>query len=110
MNITFATKKLEKLANDLKKCQKELGKSAAERYNLRLSDLRAADTLEDVRNLAGRYHELTGNRKGQWACDLEHPYRLIFRPHEDPIPQNADGKYLWVEILGVEIVEITDYY
>ena len=35
---------------------------------------------------------------------------LIFRPHEDPISQNADGKYLWVEILGVEIVEITDYH
>lgn len=40
MNITFATKKLEKLANDLKKCLKELGKSAAERYNLRLSETR----------------------------------------------------------------------
>ena len=35
---------------------------------------------------------------------------LIFRPHEDPIPQHAVGKYLWVEILGVEIVEITDYH
>lgn len=110
MNITFATKNLEKLANDFKKCQKKLGKNCAELYNLRLSDLLDADTLEDVRELPGHYHELTGNRKGQWACSLEQPYRLIFRPHEDPIPQNADGKYLWVEILGVEIVEITDYH
>ncbi len=92
MNITFSTKRLEKLANDAKKCQKELGKTGAERYLLRLSDLHIAVSLEDVRYLPGRYHELSGNRKGQWACDLEHPYRLIFRPHEDPIPQNEDGK------------------
>lgn len=110
MKITFATKKLEKLANDFKKCQKELGKNCAELYTTRLSDLLTADTLEDVRHLPGRYHELTGNRKGQWACSLEQPYRLIFRPHEDPIPQNTDGKYLWVEILGVEIIEIIDYH
>ena len=34
----------------------------------------------------GHYHELTGDRKGEWACDLDQPYRLIFEPHEKPIP------------------------
>ena len=70
----------------------------------------AAETLEEVRNLPGRYHELTGNRKGQWACDLDHPYRLIFVPHEDPIPTNPDGQYIWIEIKGVEIIDIGNYH
>lgn len=76
----------------------------------RLSDLDAALTLEDVRYLPGHYHELVENRKGQWACDLDQPYRLIFKPHEDPIPTDVNGKYIWIEIKGVEIIEIINYH
>jgi proteic killer suppression protein len=76
----------------------------------RLGDLYDALTLEDVRNLPGNYHELTGDRKGEWACDLDQPYRLIFQPHEDPIPTDENGRYIWLEITAVEIVEITNYH
>ena len=110
MNITFENKKLEKLANDDRKMKAELGKLRAERYKQRLSDLHSASTLEDVRNLPGNYHELKENRKGQWACDLDQPYRLIFEPHENPIPTDTSGNYIWIKILGVEIIEITNYH
>jgi proteic killer suppression protein len=110
VKITFLNKKLEKQANDFKKCQKEMGTIRAKLYNKRLGDLRNAITLEDVRNLPGRYHELMGDRKGQWACDLDHPYRLVFEPHENPIPTNESGNFIWLEIKGVEIIEITDYH
>jgi proteic killer suppression protein len=110
MNISFATKKLEKIANSDREAVKKLGNRCALLFKTRLDDLKAATTLEDARHLPGRYHELKGDRKGQWACDLEHPYRLIFEPHEDPIPTNKDGQYLWLEIKGVEITEITDYH
>ncbi len=110
MDITFDDNELEKLANDFKKCQKEMGPSRAKLYNKRLGDLRNALTLEDVRHLPGHYHELTGDRKGQWACDLGQPYRLVFEPHEQPIPTDEDGKYIWFEIKGVEIIEITNYH
>ena len=78
MEITFDDNKLEKLANNYKKCQKVMGQQRARLYNIRLGDLTKAKTLEDVRNLPGKYHELKENRKGQWACDLDQPYRLIF--------------------------------
>lgn len=110
MNITFTSKKLEKLANNDRLLLKEYGKIMASKISLRLSQLRDADTLEDVRHLPGRFHELVEDRKGQWACDLEHPYRLIFEPHEQPIPTDAHGYYSWIEIKGVEIIEITDYH
>lgn len=110
MEISFKTKKLEKLANDDKKRQRELGALRAELYGRRLDDLRTATTLEDVRFLPGHYHELLGDRKGEWACDLDQPYRLIFVPHENPIPTDGNGKYLWIEIRGVEITEITNYH
>jgi len=110
VEITFDDNKLEKLANDYRKCQKVMGLQRAKLYNIRLGDLAKAETLEDVRNLPGKYHELKENRKGQWACDLDQPYRLIFEPHEHPIPTDAAGKYIWFEIKGVEIIEIIDYH
>ena len=110
MEITFTDKKLEKLANDDRKMLKELGKIRATVLRRRLTQLEVAATLEDVRNLPGNYHELTGYRKGQWACDLDQPYRLIFTSQERPIPTDEAGKYIWLQILGVEVIEIVDYH
>ena len=79
-------------------------------YDICIGDLIDAETLEDLRYVPGNYHELVENRKGQWACDLDQPYRLIFEPHENPIPTDKDGKYIWAEIKGIEVVEIEDYH
>jgi proteic killer suppression protein len=110
MDISFDDNKLRKYANNDKQAIKKLGQRRADLYKQRLDDLFDASTLEDVRHLPGNYHELKGNRKGQWACDLDHPYRLIFEPHENPIPANESGQYIWLEIKGVEIIEIVDYH
>jgi len=110
MKITFSNRRLEKLANDYRKCQKEFGSIRSKLFMRRLLDLQNAETLEDVRNLPGNYHELAGNRKGQWACDLDQPYRLIFEPHENPVPEDAHGRYLWFEVRCVEIIGIVDYH
>ena len=110
MEITFTDKKLEKLANDDRKILKELGKIRATILRRRLTQLEDAITLEEVRNLPGNYHELKNDRKGQWSCDLDQPYRLVFTPHENPIPINADGQYIWLEITGVEVIEIINYH
>ena len=92
MDISFSDKKLQKVVNDDRKLVRKYGPKRANLIKRRLDALRAAETLEDVRHVPGRFHELTGDRKGQWACDLDHPYRLIFVPHEDPIPTDKDGK------------------
>jgi proteic killer suppression protein len=110
MNISFGEKDLKKYANEDRLAIRKLGSKRAQVFKQRLDDLRAADTLEDVRHLPGHYHELKENRKGQWSCDLDQPYRLIFIPHEDPIPTNTDGQYVWIEIRGVEVIEITNYH
>ena len=110
MDITFDKKDLRKCANDERLAQQKMGKRRAELYKERLDDMRSAATLEDTRYLPGNFHELKANRKGQWACDLDHPYRLVFEPHENPVPTNEDGQYIWIEIKGVEILEIVNYH
>lgn len=110
MNIKFQTKSLNKFANNDKQGIKKLGDRRFKIFKRRLDQLKTSKNLEEVRNQPGRFHELTGTRKGQWACDLDHPYRLIFTAQENPIPIDNDGKYIWIEILGVEIIEIKDYH
>ena len=108
--MSFQNKRLEKLVCNEAKLVKELGQRRAKLLLKRLGTLVAAITLEDVRYAPGNFHELIGDRKGQWACDLDQPYRLIFEPHEDPVPTDASGRSLWLEIKGVEIIEIVNYH
>ena len=110
MDIKFENNHLEKCANNDRYGTKKLGKTRYKKFKQRLDQLRASKTLEDVRFQPGRFHELTANRKGQWACDLDQPYRLIFVPQENPIPVDVHAKYLWVEIKAVEIIKIEDYH
>lgn len=98
------------MANHDRKRQKEFGKLRADKIKNRLSQLRSAANLEEVRYLAGNFHELIKNRKGLWACDLDQPYRLVFTPHEQPIPSNEHGQYIWLEIKGIEVIEIINYH
>jgi toxin HigB-1 len=110
MKITFSNKTLEKLANDDRRCLKEMGKIRAGIFRRRLNQLKDAQSLEEVRNFPGNYHELAENRKGQWACDLDQPYRLVFEPHEKPIPVDEHGYYIWIKIKGVEVIEMINYH
>lgn len=110
MEVTYKNKHLQKCAEDETYSVRKLGPVRSEKYLQRIGDLMDAKTLEEVRNLPGNYHELSANRKGQWAVSLDGPYRLIFAPHENPIPVDENGKYVWIEIKGVEIEDIENYH
>ena len=70
----------------------------AGKIHQRIDEISAADTVEMlVQFHIGRCHSLTGNREGQYAMDLVHPYRLIF---------TKKG----YEIQIAEIQEIVDYH
>ncbi len=70
----------------------------AELIHLRIDQLNAAETVEEMINFSiGRCHQLNGNREGQHALELVHPYRLIFVKIDD-------------QIQIVKIIEIVDYY
>ena len=67
----------------------------AQRARLRLSQLDAAQTLDDLARLRSvGLHKLRGNRAGQWAVTINGPWRLVFR--------FESGK--------AEDVEIVDYH
>ena len=86
MEIIFADKNLERCATDA---------AYALRFSLNFEELRAAN---------GNFHELTGNRKGEWACDLDQPYRLIIKGSE------PNKIVIWSMVTTAEIIEIVDYH
>lgn len=110
MEVTFASQKLMKLCNSAGKLRGKYGPRMADLIAQRLQDLAAAETLEVMRTLPGRCHELTGNLKGSLALDLVHPDRLVFRPANDPLPQKPDWGLEWTQVTAVEITDIGDYH
>lgn len=73
--------------------------------------LQAAPTLNDMSLLPPeRRHELKGKRIGTFAVDLEHPYRLIFKPAHNPVPRKHDGGIDLKEVTAITIMGVEDYH
>lgn len=98
MDITYRNKKIEKICTDAKTAEKTYGKEMSEKIHQRIDELTAADTVEMMIHFRiGRCHSLTQNRKGQYAVDLVHPYRLVFEKNGN-------------EIQIANVLEIVDYH
>lgn len=106
MDIVFNNRKFEKECNNQRLLEKNHGANRAKRIRIRLDNLRDANVLEDMRNLPGRCHELLQDRAGQLSLDLDHPYRLIFEPADEPIPTKPDGGIDWNKVTAVRILGV----
>lgn len=110
MDIVFPNERVAADFNSLKSLTRSYGAENARRIMRRLDDLRAAKSLEEMRHLPGRCHELHHDRAGQLAIDVRHPYRLIFEPANAPLPRKDDGGLDWSQVISVRILEVEDYH
>lgn len=109
MKIYFNSRKMEKICNSGRECVRVYGQQGGRKLQQRLEEFRAATSLIMVsKQPPPRCHELTGDRKGQLSVDLQHPFRLIFIPANDPIILKSDGGLDWSSVTEIEIIEITD--
>lgn len=100
MDITYKSRKLEKICEDKKVSVKSYGIDMANKIKLRINEIRASDSVEEmIQYQIGRCHALVGDRFGEYAVDLVQPFRLIFI-------KNDDTKQIKV----VKIMEIIDYH
>lgn len=107
MEITFKNKKLQKIFNSEKELVAKYGRRGADRVMRRLDDLAAASSLEMLRTLPGRCHELKGDKRGVLSLDLEHPLRLLFEPSNTDI-KKEDGGLDWKSVKAIKIIGIED--
>ena len=109
MDILFYTNRLEKECNNKRLLVKRFGSRRSKLLKRRLVELSAANVLEDLRNLPqARCHELHGRRKGQLSVDLDGPYRLVFKPANDPLPKKSDGGLDWTRVTTIMIIGVKD--
>lgn len=107
MVVLFEDPDFRDECNSEKLLKRRQGNVRAQKIRQRLDDLRAANNLSAMRFLPGRCHELKGDRRGRLSLDLDHPWRLIFMPADDPAAVKDDGGMDWdnvriVKILGIE--------
>jgi proteic killer suppression protein len=108
MKIGFSSDRFAKTCNRQELLVRKYGLERAKRIRRRLDDLQAAVTLEDLRSLPGRCHELSGNLEGLLSVDLDGPYRLYFRPAHNPPPRKADGGLDWSNVNEVIVEKVYD--
>ena len=109
MVILFKTAKLRKECNNENLMVRRFGYDRARLLKRRLAELAAATALEDMRNLPqARCHELKGNLKGYLSVDLDGPYRLLFEPANNPLPEKPDGGLDWSKVTEIQIIGVKD--
>lgn len=108
MEISFATRELEKLCNRANYAIRKLGDIGARKLQSRLADIAAAHDVTEL--IAGSPHPLKGDRKGDFALSLHGAQRLVFRPEHNPLPRLEDRGIDWRNVTAVQIVEIGDYH
>lgn len=87
-----------KVCTDAKISDRIYGKAMSEKIQMRIDEITAADNVEElIMYHIGRCHQLSNNRKGQYAMDLVHPHRLVFEKYGN-------------EIQVANIIEIVDYH
>ena len=78
---------------------------------IRLAVLRAAPNLALVPTTPpDRRHLLKGRRSEQFAVDLVHPYRLVFKPNHDPLTYKDEGGIDLTQVTAIMIINVIDYH
>lgn len=96
MELRYADNELERQCTDAKYAQRKRGAQLAKSLQLRVGELRRAETIGDLLLGGGRWEEMKGDRDGQWSARLTKNWRLIIEPDGDEI-------VVWV-------IEIVDYH
>ncbi len=111
MDVYFNSKKLSKTLQSEKELNMAYGVENAKKIKQRLVELKASPNLKEVQNLPmARCHELSGNKKGQFAVDVKHPYRLIFEPAHVKVPRKEDGGIDLARVTEIRVLSIEDYH
>lgn len=108
MEIQFSSNRLARIFNAQRDLVRVYGKDTAKKIRLRMAVLRAARNLAEVpKKPPDRCHPLKGNRAGEYAVDLNHPFRLVFVPvvaSQEASPVDEVG------VITIRILKVEDYH
>jgi len=84
LKIIYKNNKLQRICENFGDAKRAYNQEMAERIHLRISDIKSSSSIEEmVQHRIGRCHALKGDKKGLFAMDLVHPWRLILSREDD---------------------------
>ena len=113
MYIVFKNKKLKEICSNFKSATIKFGEKNARKLIQRLNELNASENLSIFIKLPQTgFHELKGNRKGQYAVNLIQPFRLIFMSDidENKFSREFPDIKHYEQITKIKILEVKDYH
>ncbi|MCH4582657.1 hypothetical protein QCN28_21815 [Bordetella bronchiseptica] len=104
MEISFDTKELREQCSDEAYAAETLDSAVVEALKRRISDIRAADSIDDI--LAGQPR--SGSYMGVecYFVDLAAGYQLIVKPAHSKPRVKADGSVDWDSIRRIKVVSL----
>jgi plasmid maintenance system killer protein len=111
VQIQINDKKLKAALEDDRLCQRKFGKPMAKFIRLRMDALHAARSLHDfwpAKSKPERVHEVPSYGKRVFSIDLQQPYRLLFKAHEDNEDQDGTTEDRWRMIKKITILSVED--
>jgi plasmid maintenance system killer protein len=110
MKIDYNNNKLKKQLSSATEIKKHFGVNA-KKVSARLSDIEASPNLAVLVQIpAANCHQLTGNRKGEWALNISPNHRMIFEIGHDPLPLKEDGSIHTILVTDILITGTEDYH
>ena len=111
VEVEVSKRSLAKTLNSERELLRKYGRDMARVLQTRLGVLESAPNLAAVpTDKPVRRHLLRANRAGQFAVDLVHPYRLVFKPNHVPIPRRPDGGIDAERVTAITIIDVVDYH
>ena len=112
MKVCARERKLKRAIEDEVYCRRKFGLEMTKKLMRTYSKLRACKSVADLwppKSGPERCHELKGNLIGLYSVDLQHPYRLLFRPGtEIYLVPGTDQLERWKSIKSIELISIKD--
>jgi proteic killer suppression protein len=109
MEIIFTNN--TKHLNDEKEVKIKHGAENAQKIIKCLHQIRSSKNLAVLKAIPRfRCHLLKGDLKGCYGLDIKHPFRLVIKPANDPVPMKDNNEIDVAKVTVVELIQIGDYH
>ncbi len=107
VDVLFSDMGLKRTCESEPALRRAYGPKGAQVVMRRLSDLQAAETLEDFRRLPGACKEWDGAGPGHLELEVGGG-KLVFAPAAERANHDGDRVGPWTEIKAIKVIEIVD--
>jgi plasmid maintenance system killer protein len=110
MKIEFKNNKIRRQLSTATEIKKSFGANA-KKVAARVSEIEASPNLLVLMQIpAANCHQLTGNKKGEWALNISPNHRMIFEISHDPVPVKEDKSINMILVTDIIIIGTEDYH